>query len=102
MEGDEMEVVVTNHAIKQYHRRNFGPEQTEGQIRKLMTNAAQKGKREDRKPPYNKSIYKVTYQGESAIIEYQQDKAIVLTYLGDKRLQGWYFKKEICPRTLMS
>lgn len=88
-------IVITNHAIERFYSRNFGEEYTESQIAKLMTDIATKGKIEERKQPYNRSIYRITYQGESIVVEYTQGKAIILTYLGTRKLQNWYLKQEV-------
>ena len=48
--------MITNHAMETILQSKFEEEYTESQIVKLMTDIVTKGKIEERKQPYNRSI----------------------------------------------
>lgn len=94
-----MDIIVTRHAIEQYRRRMFDEQATDAEITKLLTKIARKGRKECRRPPFAGNVFKITYKEYSIIVDYRE-KPIVLTFLGNKRYQKWFYRTEIKPRAL--
>jgi hypothetical protein len=96
-----MEITITQHAIEQYRRRSFEYDISDSEVKNLLTRAVKKGRKESRRPPFTRNIFKVTYKDFSIVVDFR-DKSTVLTYLGTKEYQRWYYCHEIKPRALCS
>lgn len=93
-----MNVIITNHAIEQFHRRTFGPMLPESEITKILTQTVKHGKKECQCPPFDKNIFKVTHKDLSVLVDFRDEHAVIMTFLGDKKYQKWHQRVEIRPR----
>lgn len=85
-----MQVSVSNHAVSQYRRKMIDYSTSEENIIDLLSNISLRGKKIHSRP----GACEIKHRGMSVVVRYENDTAVVITFLGDEVYCKWYRKKE--------
>lgn len=84
-----MKVTVSKHAIEQYKKRMFS-KISDHEIQRVLELIAIRGEVVHRNPSKGGQFYTMFYNGLYALVRYYRDRAVVVTFLGDRTYRGWH------------
>lgn len=93
-----MEICITKHAIKRYRERLFDYDSSDKVIRNLLREIASQGKQICLRPNTWDNCFEIKYKGIFIVLLVNDDKAVVLTVLGDRRYRKWIKRNDLNMR----
>lgn len=90
----EKDIHVSKHAVKRYRQRLFDYRSTDEEIKKLLKEIAQKGKRLFTRPSTRGTCVEVKFKGLSVVLFTDVSTSVITTFLGDDSYRKWVKKQE--------